>query len=1192
MSSITGGVKKKKDDIIALSPFESTADEEDEERQQFEKSLTVVHCLPCIMNFSLIFMIIVCTFGFPSDGVPPKKKKTESPGGLQSSTTTSLSTSTPSPTNSAPLNTQPSTSIRCYFSEIRTGQLEKTERDSYTKVSTECGGNLVKWNTLVGTYQGRMHEAQNEMDLMAARGAAEYHDFDNPVTNEEVGNRIVCDHHRKELISDWNTWHLGQHIRQVKENHQLKCGLPSVVSPHSTVATPKVGHCFLSRNEAKRILEEHHVHVHVGTPLCKPHKDFVSVAECVSLLETSVSIDAPVSKRLISAVSKYQDESQSCSRDDLMEVDENDETDEDSLAYYPINKDEKQVCNSKFYEWLDSLGLKKIQPRKSFSQLNRRTKRRKAVAMKQVMTEALELLAPGSSEELYELMLDLDGNRWTTIRSRLFEELMESIVTEYSKVITRKERRSLLSLVTSILPYSTILKYFPGITRYEYTKSRQYSVLLNRTPYTSSIRQKYVKENVVAFIDFITSPLIRSDLPYGRRTLTKSDGSKLDVSNSLRNVRAIEIVEMYISMKTEANEESQLMSRSTLFKILEKCKATKREALECVDYFISDALDSFETISQHVKKMMTSGYIDAQTEKDFDKRLHEAKLYLQTDFKLHLKFESKISDHCIQFALSDSGNSKYASGCQEGKSSHDHKENFCERCQSVRDIFDDLKKTVEQLLKQAKEKSLRKTKDENIKCETELTVMLSDIETAETNVIELKKHQVRNKHSNNVRQKIVDALQKGDALLTLDWAQKIMPMQASESQSDFYGKSGISVHVTNVLSIDENGNFRQHNFVHIMKHEAQDAITVLLILEHVLGELKKSGILRVHLRSDNAGCYHSTKIITSLPTISKKTKVDIASFTFSEAQGGKGAADRAASEFKTKLRTWLASGKNAENPEQLFLGLTEGRIPKAMSSYLCTIDFSTVTEGKNEIKEVQNLYDFRFDNKNGKMIARKFGWIGEGTVHETKKFVAAKGTLNIEQSGGHVTPNLETFWKSAKCSKTCSEYDAEEQKKMEAVIPFGEKNVDVEEPIPKPVETVVFECPEEGCTAVFSKYGNLERHLSVGKHDIKPERETLLDFAMERYTENIEGLRESSIPSSLKEALVELPKGIEPYSNPEGWALPSKRVNKKYDKAVVKFVMEKFEELSEKKLKVYRKLIAAEIREQKKDGKLLFSSDT
>ena len=37
---------------------------------------------------------------------------------------------------------------------------------------------------------------------------------------------------------------------------------------------------------------------------------------------------------------------------------------------------------------------------------------------------------------------------------------------------------------------------------------------------------------------------------------------------------------MYIKMKTEGNEE-----------LMDKCKATTREALECVDYFISDALD-------------------------------------------------------------------------------------------------------------------------------------------------------------------------------------------------------------------------------------------------------------------------------------------------------------------------------------------------------------------------------------------------------------------------------------------------------------------------------------------------------------------------------------------------------------------------------------------------------------------------
>ena len=110
---------------------------------------------------------------------------------------------------------------------------------------------------------------------------------------------------------------------------------------------------------------------------------------------------------------------------------------------------------------------------------------------------------------------------------------------------------------------------------------------------------------------------------------------------------------------------------------------------------------------------------------------------------------------------------------------------------------------------------------------------------------------------------------------------------------------------------------RQHNFVHITKHEIQvrlfecvvtpviflqDSTTVLLILKHVLQELKHVGILRVHLRSDNAGelpktmsdkhfskgCYHSTRTLTSLPAISKKVGVEILSFTFSEAQGGKG----------------------------------------------------------------------------------------------------------------------------------------------------------------------------------------------------------------------------------------------------------------------------------------------------------------
>ena len=297
-----------------------------------------------------------------------------------------------------------------------------------------------------------------------------------------------------------------------------------------------------------------------------------------------------------------------------------------------------------------------------------------------------------------------------------------------------------------------------------------------------------------------------------------------------------------------------------------------------------------------------------------------------------------------------------------------------------------------------------------------------------------------------------------------------------------------------------------------------------------------------------------------------------------------GAADRAAAEYKTKLRTWLGSGKNAETPDQLFLALTEGRFPKAMSSYLCSIDFSTVKNENIEIKGIQNMYDFQFNNSNSEMISRKFGLIGDGTKHDSRKFVAVKGTMTIETSGGYGISDHETFWKSSKCSKKCSEEDIEVQTAADEIIPFNDVDVDQGEHTPKPMESAVFECPEEGCTAVFTKYGNLERHLALGKHQLVPEKETLLDFAMERFAETIEGLREHSTPNTLKDALTTLPAGVLPFSNQKGWAIPSKKVYKKYNKDVVQFVMKKFEDSSKKKLKIYPKIIAKELREQKKMG--------
>ena len=73
---------------------------------------------------------------------------------------------------------------------------------------------------------------------------------------------------------------------------------------------------------------------------------------------------------------------------------------------------------------------------------------------------------------------------------------------------------------------------------------------------------------------------------------------------------------------------------------------------------------------------------------------------------------------------------------------------MCERCQAIRDVFDDLINTVSNLLNSANLKTLWSSDEKNVKSETELTVFLDDVKTAEKNVIELKKHQVRGSKKN------------------------------------------------------------------------------------------------------------------------------------------------------------------------------------------------------------------------------------------------------------------------------------------------------------------------------------------------------------------------------------------------------------------------------------------------------------
>ena len=47
--------------------------------------------------------------------------------------------------------------------------------------------------------------------------------------------------------------------------------------------------------------------------------------------------------------------------------------------------------------------------------------------------------------------------------------------------------------------------------------------------------------------------------------------------------------------------------------------------------------------------------------------------------------------------------------------------------------------------------------------------------------------------------------------------------------------------------------------------------------------------------------------------------------------------------------------------------------------------------------------------------------------------------------------------------------------------------------------TFLFSCPNEGCVKMYERHSSLEKHVSFGKCQMVPEKETLLDKAKTTY---------------------------------------------------------------------------------------------
>jgi len=169
---------------------------------------------------------------------------------------------------------------------------------------------------------------------------------------------------------------------------------------------------------------------------------------------------------------------------------------------------------------------------------------------------------------------------------------------------------------------------------------------------------------------------------------------------------------------------------------------------------------------------------------------------------------------------------------------------------------------------------------------------------ARTDILQWKAYILRSINQEAAKQDQLEMITNNPnyALIVMDWAMQFLQLKHREKQSDWYGKRGLSWHITTVISSDPDkaGSLELQSYAHLFDTCQQDWFAVCSIIENTLETMKtqKPHVTQVYLRSDEAGCYHNNSLIAAAKNIGQRVGTTVCRYDYSEPQYGKDVCDR------------------------------------------------------------------------------------------------------------------------------------------------------------------------------------------------------------------------------------------------------------------------------------------------------------
>lgn len=645
------------------------------------------------------------------------------------------------------------------------------------------------------------------------------------------------------------------------------------------------------------------------------------------------------------------------------------------------------------------------------------------------------VIAPGNGEELFESMASAQTEKCEGPVGPAPDDLVVLMIA-YKNAKTRNLKRQILSLYAYRYPMNMLKKIhqpYGKLSTWEIKQARSHANLHGPGTIPENTTKHRVRLNmgkVDNFVEFINRPYFYQDVSYGSKILILDNGDRIEMPNVVRTVTRSTMIEQYLEYCKEQCHEP--LSRSTLFKILEVRDASQRKSLQGLDNTAADGAAGFQTLETLVETLEKGG-MEKQWCLDVRQKLRDAKRYLKTNFRVHCQpDDSTCADHCRSFALSDPVEPDFQHLC-----SHQHL-STCDDCQRLKNVLQEIRQGIEG--SSWTPYSSEQQED-----------LLYDFDRATSDILLWKAHIVRSINQEVAKQDALKTADAGSALIIMDWAMKFLQMKYREKQSDWFGKRGLSWHISTVITKNaRTGKVELKSYAHIFDSCQQDWYAVCSIIENTLEAVKKENpeITQAKLRSDEAGCYHNNFLMAAVRDAGKRVGIRVTQYDFSEPQYGKDVCDRILCPMKSSIRRYCNEGHDVLSAKDMRTALSE-RPVRGTTACVCSINETQKTLEVKKIDGFSKYHNFKFE-EDGMRVWKAHG-VGQGRLIPYQDIVVKP------QDPTGLVVDVDFFpLKEARLHKTTAS-DSEQS-------------------------SGIFPCSEPGCQMVFKKFSELESHLDIGEH--------------------------------------------------------------------------------------------------------------